>query len=392
MLKLNKLFYAADEQDVFSDRIEPTSDQKKFLVDCKNEIRDHLRPQIRQATTTILGMNSAVSPRFRTQGSWSYNTCVQPASLPPQEIDWDFGVYLPVHVWEEKGPPHEMAKAYFVLVEQLLDDLCRKKGWKLISGKETCIRVQVAQWAHIDIPLYAAPEHKFVQVMEKAVLAARSGTVAMDSMWMSESIDFSEMREQDWEDLDDIVMATRSGEWKFSDPEAVSRWFRDKVAEHTEQLRRVCRYLKAWRDYHWRDGGGPTSVSIMIAVAQAFEPHRGRDDLALEKAARHLAGAIPQELREPAIDGGEEDFNSRLSPEEKTIAARKAEAFAQALQQSRILAVHQKIEAIACIQKHLGERVPNRLDLVEADSGAEAIRSVPARQVVPPVVPATSAG
>jgi hypothetical protein len=392
MLKLNKLFYTTDEQDVFSNRIEPAPDQKKFLVDCKNEIRDHLRPRIREATTAILGMDAAVSPRFRTQGSWSYNTCVQPATLPPQEIDWDFGVYLPVHVWEENGPPHEMAKAYFDLVEHLLEDLCRKKGWKLISGKATCIRVQVAFWAHIDIPLYAAPEHKFVQVVEKAALSARPGGVAMDSMWMSESVDFSEMPEQAWEDLDDIVLATRSGEWKFSDPEGVSRWFRDKVAEHTEQLRRVCRYLKAWRDHHWRDGGGPTSVSIMIAVAQAFEPQRGRDDLALEKAARHLAVAIPQELREPGIDGGSEDFNSRLSPEEKAIASQKAEALAKALQQARIRAVHQKSEAITHVQAHLGGRIPNRPDLVEADSGAEAIRSVPARQVVPPVVPATSAG
>lgn len=73
MLKLNKLFYATDEQDVFSDRIEPAPDQRKFLVDCKNEIRDHLRPRIREATTAILGMDAAVSPRFRTQGSWLYN-------------------------------------------------------------------------------------------------------------------------------------------------------------------------------------------------------------------------------------------------------------------------------------------------------------------------------
>jgi len=392
MLKLNKLFYTTDEQDVFSDRIQTTAEQKKFLVDCKNEIRDHLRPRIRDATIAVLGMEKAVSPRFRTQGSWSYDTCVQPAFLPPQEIDWDFGVYLPVHVWEENGPPHEMAKAYFALVEGLLSDLCRSKGWKLISGKATCIRIQVAFWAHIDIPLYAAPEHKFVQVMEKAALSARSGSVAMDSMWMSESVDFSEMPEQVWEDLDDIVMATRSGEWKFSDPEAVSRWFKDKLVEHTDQLRRVCRYLKAWRDHHWRDGGGPTSVSIMIAVAQAFEPQRGRDDLALERAARHLAAAIPLELREPGIDGGSEDFNSRLSPEEKAIASRKAEALAQALQQARIRAVHQRNEAITHVQAHLGDRIPNRPDLVEADSGAEAIRSVPARQVVPPVVPATSAG
>ena len=31
MLKLNKLFYATDEQDVFSDRIEPVSFPRNFV-------------------------------------------------------------------------------------------------------------------------------------------------------------------------------------------------------------------------------------------------------------------------------------------------------------------------------------------------------------------------
>lgn len=392
MLKLNKLFFASDEQDVFCNRIETTEEQRKYLVECKNEIRDHLLPGIRQATVTTLGMESAVSPRFRTQGSWSYKTCVHPPFLPPQEIDWDFGVYLPVKVWEENGPPHKMAKAYFVLVEGILTGLCRNKGWKLVPGKETCIRVQVANWAHIDIPLYAAPEHKFVQIMEKAALTARASSSVHDSVRLSESVEFGEMPEQMWEDLDHIVMATRSGEWKSSDPEAVSRWFNDRVLEHTEQLRRICRFLKAWRDYHWPNGGGPTSVSIMIAVAQAFEPQRGREDLALENSAKHLSVAIQGELRERGIDNGAEDFNNRLSPADKMLAAQKARDLASAMQQARTHAPHLKPQVIAILQKQFGDRIPNRTDLIDVDSGAEAIRATPAKQVLPPVVVSTSAG
>ena len=392
MLKLNKLFYTSDEQGTFCDRLEPSEQKKKFLIDCKNEIRDHLRQKIRLATITVLGMEKAVSPRFRTQGSWSYRTCVHPPFSPPQEIDWDFGVYLPIKVWEENGPPHKMAKAYFVMVENLLADLCREKGWKLVSGKATCIRVQVANWAHIDIPLYAAPEQEFDKIMEKAALAARKSSSAYDAIGLSESAEFGEISEQMWEDLDHIVMATRSGEWKSSDPEAVARWYNDRVQEHTEQLRRVCRYLKGWRDYHWQDGGGPTSVSIMIAVAQAFEPQRGRDDLALEKSANHLSVAILGELRERGIDDGVEDFNNRLSAEDKTLAAQKARELASALQQARAHAQHLKHHAIANLQKQFGDRIPNRTDLIDIDSGAEAIRATPAQRVIAPVVLATSAG
>lgn len=392
MLKLNKLFHSSDIQDHLSNHLEPSDEQRKFLINCKNEIRDHLRPRIEKATIAQLGMEKAVSPKFRTQGSWSYKTCVQPPFLPPQEIDWDFGVYLPVKVWEENGPPHKMAKAYFVLVENLLTDLCQAKKWKLVPGKATCIRVQVASWAHIDIPLYAAPEHEFVQIMEKAALTARADSFAHDSMGLSENAEFGEMPEQLWVELNHIVLATRSGEWKSSDPEDVARWFNDRVREHTEQLRRVCCYLKGWRDYQWKDGGGPTSVSIMIAVAQAFETQRGRDDLALEKAATRLSLAIQGELRERGIDDGAEDFNNRLSPEDKKLAAQKARELASALQQARSHAVHLKHNAIADLQKQLGNRIPNRADLIDSDSGAEAIRATPAQRVTAPVVLATNAG
>lgn len=392
MLKLNKLFYTSDEQDTFCVHIEPSEEQRNFLVNCKNEIRDHLRPKIRAATITSLGMEEAVSPRFRTQGSWSYKTCVQPSFLPPQEIDWDFGVYLPVNVWEENGPPHKMAKAYFVLVESLLTDLCRNKGWKLIPGKATCIRVQVANWAHIDIPLYAAPEHEFNQIMEKAALTAKADSLARDSARLAEGAEFGEMAQQIWEELDHIVLATRSGEWKNSDPEDVARWFKDRVLEHTEQLRRVCCYLKSWRDYQWKDGGGPTSVAIIIAVAQTFEPQRGRDDLALEKAATHLSIAIAGEIRERGIDDGAEDFNSRLTIEEKAFAAQKARLLASTLLEARSHASHLKQLAIAKLQKQFGDRIPDRIELIDIDGGAEAIRATPAQRVTAPVVLATKAG
>ena len=126
MLKLNRLLFATAEE-VFIDSIKPTNDQREVLFNAKNEIRDHLRPRIREATIKVLGMDKAVTPRFRTQGSWSYKTCVQPAWNPPQEMDWDFGVYLPVSVWEDGGPPHAMAKLYFKLVEGLLQCPRRSK-------------------------------------------------------------------------------------------------------------------------------------------------------------------------------------------------------------------------------------------------------------------------
>jgi hypothetical protein len=207
MLKLNRLLFATTESDVFIDRITPTPDQRDVLVQAKNDIRDHLRPRIREATIRVMGMNKAVTPRFRTQGSWSYRTCVQPAWRPPQEMDWDFGVYLPVSVWEDNGPPHAMARLYFQLVEGFLHDLCQAKGWNLYGGKDTCIRVQISAHAHIDIPLYAAPEAQFIQIVEKS--AASSGMTHDSRDSLVENYADTDLSQQQWEHMVDIMMATR---------------------------------------------------------------------------------------------------------------------------------------------------------------------------------------
>lgn len=305
-------------------------------------------------------------------------------------MDWDFGVYLPVNVWVDGGPPHTMAKLYFELVERLLMDLCKEKGWTLYTGKDTCIRVQLNGWAHIDIPLYAAPEEQFVQIREKA---AQEASIARDTREaLTANFDDVELAQQQWEDMVDIMMATRGGEWKPSDPEAVSKWFLDRVLEHTEQLRRVCRYLKAWRDLHWKDGDGPTSVCIMIAVAQAFERHSGRDDLALENAARTLAKALKADVREVAIDGGSDDFNKRLDATQRVDAAEKAEVLANELRSARFKATYLVGDAINLVRAQLGGRIPYRPDLVEPDGGGDVVRLVGADRVSRPVVKATSAG
>lgn len=391
MLKLHKLFLNDGHPHSFDEVITPTEDQRKTLVGAKNAIRDHLRERIRAATTTILGMDKMVSPRFRTQGSWAYKTCVQSAHRPPQEIDWDFGVYLPVTVWTEQDPPPLMAKLYFDLVERALNDLCQQRGWTLDRSKTTCARVQVADWAHIDVPLYAAPEDKFREVVEKAMASNQIGQVSRESITLDESIDFGEMPGAFWEQMDGIHLATRDGKWKPSDPEAVALWFNDRVEEHGVQLRRVCRYLKAWRDHHWRDGGGPSSVLIMILIAQAFQPSPRRDDLAVESAARLLADGLRRAVFEPGIDGGDEDFN-RLGAQERSAAAALADEFARQLKVARSLSPGLTQVAVDTVRTQFGTRIADNVAFVEPDAGADVVRRTPASSVLPPVVGASQAG
>ena len=395
MLKYSKLFHkGGNDSDVYEDRIVPTSEQRKFLISCKNKVREHLRSRIRRATKEELGMDRVVEPRFRTQGSWAYNTCIIPERMPTQEMDWDFGVYLPVTVWEENGPPHAMAKAYFDLVEYALGDLCAQENWQLLFGKDTCIRIQVANWAHLDIPLYAAPEDEFEKVRERVDLAEACAELMRKSEALMDTVDFdfsmNQIQEQQWEDLDHVVMATRSGEWKASDPEVIANWFRDRIEEHGEQLRRVCRYLKGWRDFHWTSGG-PTSVSIMIAAAQKFEPRPRRDDIALEETSRHLSQMFLSDIHEEGIDNGQEDFN-RLSEEDRRLASTRFRTLASTMQELRSIHETQKLDVIRQLRGQFGARIPNDISLIEVDAGADAIRNTAPLRVAPPVVLSTKAG
>lgn len=344
MLKLSKLLLNGDDADSFRVQIEPTDRQGDFLIECKDKIRDYLRPRIAAATVQVLGMERRVEPRFRTQGSWSYDTCVRPAHQPPQEMDWDYGVYLPVTTLQENYEPRIAARAYFELVEKLLKELCTDEGWTLTEGRETCIRIQVANWAHIDIPLYAAPEAEFARIQERVRVAKAAATYHFTEL--RESVSAGELPDLQWEQMDGIHVALRSGNWKKSDPEAISRWFRDCLAEHNEQLRRICRYLKAWRDHHWRDGGTVSSVALMIAVGQEFEGVERRDDLALEKAAKKFAKAILNPIREVSIDDGQEDFAATLSPDMRRTISSQAVQLADAFARGRALPIHQAADAV----------------------------------------------
>lgn len=379
MLKWNKLLLNDGNLEAFDERIEPSARQHAFLDACRIKIREHLREGIRKASVSVLGLDHAVVPRFRLQGSCAYRTCIQRAHAH-QEMDLDYGVYLPVSAFEDSRP-RIAAKSYFELVESLLRRLCQAEGWTLDGSTDNCVRLKVSTWAHIDVPLYAAPEHIFTTIVERSVVAK------------AEYADFdaaSDLAESFWVEMDEIHLAKRNGTWKPSDPAAVTRWWRALVEEHGPQLVRICRYVKAWRDFWWPKGG-PSSVALMIAIARDFSERPRRDDLALEDAAVQLAQALGGELRERGIDSGKEDFLASQSTEEKRVAAERADHLAKRLKLVRSYGPSLRADAVADVRQQLGDRIPNRPDWLDSDGSAE-VRAVAATIVTAPVVKATESG
>lgn len=389
MRKFHKLLHGAS---AFYQAIVPTPEQEAGLRKAKNKIRDHLRSRIETASKTVLGMEKAVAPRFRTQGSWAYGACIQPAQVPPQEMDWDYGVYLPVEAWEETGTPRVAASAYFNLVETLLRELCEKEKWNLGKEKNHCIRVHIGNHAHVDIALYAAPAEQFIKVSDLEIERAEKAVVAMDSATASleQLNEASEISiEQDWDDFEGMMVATRKGIWEPSDAEAIARWFRDQLAIHGEQLQRIWRYLKAWRDFQWPEEG-PSSVLLMLVASRHFDKQFGRDDKGLAHVARFLPQALGEDYFEEGIDG-EHNFN-RLDIKGRADAQLRATHLVNALRESLNNVIQPRDAVITALRGQFGQRIPNREADVEHDSPADQVRETPARQVVPPVVNSSYAG
>jgi hypothetical protein len=383
VLNLQRVFYKSVFSDSYHGALAVTEGQRQHLTEAKNKIRDHLRAGIDAASISVLGQEKRISPRFRTQGSWSYNLCIQPAQMPPQEIDWDLGVYLPVSVWEDHQPALA-AGAYFKLVEGLLRSLCNKEKWHL-ETKDTCVRVNVGKGCHVDVPLYAAPDKQFAEIQERVlakVMDARHDQFA-------EARAQGELPDQDWDSLKEIVLATRDGYWKPSDPGVVSDWYRHQIAEHGEQLRRLGRYLKGWRDFQWTEGG-PSSVSLMICCSQSFQAVHGRDDLALLEVARHLGSHLSGDIKEELINPREQ-FNN-LSAEERSRALGKATALSRALSNALCAPYWQRADALRVLREQFGPRLPFEPNWVTEDTPREVVKATAPAIVAQPVIKPTKAG
>lgn len=194
-----------------------------------------------------------------------------------------------------------------------------------------------------------------------------------------------------WDQLQEIRLATRSGEWIPSDPFRITRWFLDCIDEYGEQLRRVCRYLKAWRDYHWPSGGGPTSVMLMICACEGFESQFHRDDIALQLAAERMSTMLLTSIHVQAIDNSAEDFN-RLDEAERKEASGRAADLRWAIELSRGYAGSMKMDALHKVRGVLGPRVPYDPTMIDEESIADRVRATPASTVAAPIVPNTRSG
>lgn len=197
--------------------------------------RDALRAKIKKWFTD----NGKQKPSFCWQGSFAMKTTVNP--INDGEYDLDDGVYLDGYSdkdtseWPATSTVHSWIKSAVTghTQEDPID-------------KDTCVRVVYSSGYHIDYPIYIVKD-------------------------------------------DVAYLAHKTKGWIISDPKAFKEWFIQNVKDEGEQLRRLVKYLKAWKDFKSVSLKG---IEITILATNNFNVYEGRDEKCLHDTVYSIISSL----------------------------------------------------------------------------------------------------
>lgn len=400
----HRVFHDAPDGNDFLATISLTDAEQAGLRQARDLIRDALRAGFRDWARVIrkqdlfeqrfVGGNVqwpvVLRPKFRMQGSFAYHTINSPAQTPPQEIDVDDGVYLPTSFISAGGgrSPIIASRGYFTAVEAILAPVCEENGWDLGRDKATCVRVVLSKNAHVDLPLYAIPDEQFATMVEKAMAmeAFSSAYAAVETAELNEAV-YRELRE------DELMLAHREEGWKESDPRKIETWFTDAIADHGPQLRRVCRYIKSWRDHTWAKSP-LSSIAIMRCVVDAYDGADGdmpqtRDDFALLAVAERLPDLLSASIGNPVIADQVLDEGWDDAQREEIVSAAKSLA---ATLWRALVGPTDAAGALSLLASAFGNRIPSDTSLIMLAKEEARVLSYEPTPVAAPAVPRTTSG
>lgn len=327
---------------------------------------------------------SVLKPRFWTQGSFKYKTLNRPFH-PGQEMDIDDGTYLPMTFFESE--PKIGHQLLTLLVDASLKSLVEENiGWEFDS-KRTCARIKIPQErTHIDVPMYAIPKEQFMQ-KEAAVLKALNNRGIYESLGTEAygSIqDSADDLEYEKLDSENVNLALRDGEpgspkWMNSDPKIVEDWFEGECRRIGKHLRKVCRYIKAWRDAQWQVGG-PSSISLMAATVEVLQ-QQSVDSQDMGETMMVVADNLYHEFIKGVESPDETDERPLFPPESQHTnreqdIVEKLRLLPKQLRQAEIAA--SKSDALSKLSLVYGERVFDR-ELIKHKAAAPAFGQEPTK-------------
>ncbi len=383
MYNTSPLFHKRSEQNRFINKISISDEQEEILLSARKKVRQAIRSAFREARKYLKEVDNQdvewvakLVPKFMTQGSYAYMTLNSPCHRS-QEIDLDDGVYLPMSFIEME--PRGNKEWFFTIVDGALKELVATQvGWKFDGSKDTCARIILPNQAHIDIPLYAIPDERY-ELLFKALTA---NAVSLREAIYGEDLSFAKSYLLD---ADQVHLATRHNGWKKSDPLLIANWFKLEVLTKGKRLRRICRFLKAWRDRTWVKGG-PSSLTLMICAAEEYpDDDKDRDDYALLTVANALPERLSQVVRNPTAHD-EIVYPRDITNSDEIVKA--ARSLANTLT-SALNGDQDKQQVIQKYTEEYGTRMPQNCEWIEHLDAAAIVRAAPAIHVKAEPLPNT---
>lgn len=389
--------------------IQPGDKEAVMLMAARNEIRRTLRPVFKDLHALLVREEYRVSLlegrgqdfqkaarqlgqidiRFLTQGSYAYQTLNRPAHPAIQEIDLDDGIYVPLPF--VGGRPLFSSDGLFKVMELTLAPLVKAKGWKF-KRKDTCIRICLTgKGAHIDLPLFAVEAGAFERLSE--LYERQVGSSFRETKGLNEA--FDRVARKIRLGQQQILLADRQEDWRPSDPKAIHDWFLDQVERYGPVLRRVCRYMKAWRDETWQSGG-LSSLILMVACVDGLaeldaQPADDRDDL----LALSIAQGLPNKLRAGGLTWREGDapLDAAWTPEERQSFVKAARLLCTAIYDALHNNYHPDA-VVARLQDGFGRRFPTAPESIQfkPKSQTKSILDAKPATVAMPVVGTSVSG
>lgn len=369
----------------FISRLDIDVKTEETLNQAAEELKAWLKPVL-QNLAEQQGVKPPHSvPRFRLQGSSVYKTQNIPAHIPHQQVDLDLGVYISASFMENisaqnplsRTPAANLAKIYFSIIDAQLRKLCIKRKWRYAEGckqKDRCCHIELVTMdvhAHIDVPLYVAPNREFEdELVDKNLTTMKIGK-ALACADVSPELDY-----WGWEALEIVVIACRDGTWAESDVQKANSHFQNALAAsgNPTVMLRIWRFVKAWRDHTWKLGEGPSSILLMEIVRRVFaEVYRNgsspldsdRDD----KVLRHIFTCMSHHLtRNVLVKWGRmaEDLNRERTQEERNAWAAEAARAARLLERAACDKTLNLDQVILLVRTVFGQRIPGDVTLIKS--------------------------
>lgn len=223
------------EFNKFNKDIKLNPSRKDGLIKSRNAIRDRIKQYFKDEKSDEL------QPEFAPQGSFEMNTTVNP--IPENKLlkyDLDYGVYF---IEKEEEDNQKSISTWHDWVYNAVEDHTET----LPKRKNTCVRVIFSDGHHIDLPIYYRKNEEHPQ------------------------------------------LAHRSKDWIISNPVEFTEWFNDK-AKKDQQLRRIVRCLKAWKNYRELKNTNlkfPSGFALTILATNNFIPDDS-DDVAFRETVKAI--------------------------------------------------------------------------------------------------------